>query len=81
MQSCPKLFLINPSLEAAPPPDDVNSDMVIPNNTPEPYTFAMSKVKGTKLNGGTVKVVDSTTFKVSKTIAVAEVTVEPGALR
>ncbi|OBZ72243.1 Oxalate decarboxylase OxdC [Grifola frondosa] len=34
-----------------------------------------------KLSGGTVKVVDSTTFQVSTSIAVAEVTVEPGAMR
>jgi len=33
------------------------------------------------LSGGTVKVVDSTTFKASQTIAVAEVTVEPRAMR
>lgn len=41
----------------------------------------MSKVKPTKVQGGQVKVVDSTTFKVSKEIAVAEVEVEPGAIR
>lgn len=35
----------------------------------------------TKLNGGTVKIVDSRTFKISKEIAAAEVTVEPGAIR
>ncbi|KAI0268441.1 oxalate decarboxylase [Russula aff. rugulosa BPL654] len=33
------------------------------------------------LNGGSVKIVDSTTFKISKRIAMADVTVEPGALR
>lgn len=55
--------------------------MVIPNDTPEPYTFPLSKVNATKLQGGSVKVVDSRTFKVSKTIAVAEVTVDVGAMR
>lgn len=66
---------------AAPPPDNIQDDMVIPNNTPEPYTFALSKVIPTKLEGGSVKVVDSRTFKVSKTIAAAEVTVEVGGMR
>ena len=38
-------------------------------------------MNATKLNGGTVKIVDSSTFRISTTIAVADVTVEPGALR
>ncbi|KDN47192.1 hypothetical protein RSAG8_03671, partial [Rhizoctonia solani AG-8 WAC10335] len=46
-----------------------------------PYTFAASKANSTKVPGGTVKVVDSRTFKVSKTIAFAEVTVEVGGIR
>lgn len=35
----------------------------------------------TPLSGGSVKIVDSTNFPVSTEIAVAEVTVEPGAMR
>ncbi|CAE6505084.1 unnamed protein product [Rhizoctonia solani] len=46
-----------------------------------PYTFAASKANSTKVPGGTVKVVDSRTFEVSKTIALAEVTVEVGGIR
>ncbi|KAF8745713.1 Oxalate Decarboxylase, partial [Rhizoctonia solani] len=46
-----------------------------------PYTFAASKINATKVPGGTVKVVNSRTFKVSKTIALAEVTVEVGGMR
>jgi hypothetical protein len=46
-----------------------------------PFSFAFSKMVPTKLNGGTVKIVDSRTFKISKKIAAAEVTVEPGAIR
>ncbi|CAE6392127.1 unnamed protein product, partial [Rhizoctonia solani] len=46
-----------------------------------PYTFAASKANSTKVPGGTVKVVDSRTFEVSKTIAMAEVTVEVGGMR
>ncbi|EKM77986.1 hypothetical protein AGABI1DRAFT_114840 [Agaricus bisporus var. burnettii JB137-S8] len=53
-----------------------------PQGTVEnPFSFPFSKVKETQLEGGSVKVVDSTTFKISKTIAAAEVTVEPGAMR
>ena len=48
---------------------------------PNPFSYPLSKVNATKLNGGTAKIVDSTTFKVSTRIAVADVTVEPGALR
>lgn len=69
------------NLLAAPPPEDVNTDMAIPNNTPEPYTFALSKVNATKTLGGSIKVVDSRTFNVAKTIAAAEVTVEVGGMR
>jgi oxalate decarboxylase/phosphoglucose isomerase-like protein (cupin superfamily) len=46
-----------------------------------PFSFPLSKMNATKLAGGTVKVVDSTLFKVSTTIAAAEVTIEPGAMR
>lgn len=69
------------SSAATPPPANVEEDKVIPNNTPEPYTFAASKVNATKVPGGTVKTVDSRTFKVSKTIAMNEVTVEVGGIR
>jgi len=48
---------------------------------PDPFSFALSKVTPTVLTGGTVKVVDSSTFKISKTISAAEVTVNPGAIR
>lgn len=48
---------------------------------PNPFSYPLSKVNATKLSGGTVKIVDSTVFKISTTIAVADVTVEPGALR
>jgi oxalate decarboxylase/phosphoglucose isomerase-like protein (cupin superfamily) len=48
---------------------------------PEPFSFPSSKVDATRLNGGTVKIIDSTIFKISTKIAMAEVIVEPGALR
>lgn len=66
---------------AAPPPDNVESDMVIPNDTPIAYTFAMSQVNATQANGGSYKVVDSRTFPASTTVCGAEVTVEVGGMR
>ncbi|KAF9467804.1 putative oxalate decarboxylase/oxidase [Collybia nuda] len=66
---------------ASPPPEDVEIDMVIPNNTPNPYTFRLSKVKPRKTPGGSVKVVDSRTFTVSEKISAVEVSVEVGGMR
>ena len=55
---------------------------VSPQGTvPEPFTFKLSQQTPTKLAGGEVKIVDSSTFKASTAIAAAEVTVEPGAIR
>ncbi|KAF9481735.1 Bicupin, oxalate decarboxylase/oxidase [Pholiota conissans] len=64
-----------------PPPQDVNDDMVVPNDTPNPYTFQFSKVKPEQKQAGTVKIVDSRSFNVSTTIAAAEVELEVGGLR
>uniref|UniRef100_A0A8H7XWS0 Cupin type-1 domain-containing protein n=1 Tax=Psilocybe cubensis TaxID=181762 RepID=A0A8H7XWS0_PSICU len=69
---------IFPSL---PPSPDISQDMVIPNNTPHPYTYQFSKVVPEQKEAGTVKVVDSRTFTVSETIAAAEVELEVGGLR
>ena len=66
---------------AIPPPDDPKEDMVVPNDSPVPYTFKFSQVPALQKPGGTVKIVDSRTFTVSKTIAAAEVNIEPGAMR
>jgi oxalate decarboxylase/phosphoglucose isomerase-like protein (cupin superfamily) len=38
-------------------------------------------MNATQLSGGSVKIVDSTIFNASKQVAVAEITVEPGAMR
>ena len=49
---------------------------------PEPFTFPFSEMKPVKENSsGSVKIADSSTFKVSKTIAAGLVTLKPGALR
>lgn len=66
---------------SVPPPDNVADNQVIPNDTPEPYTFALSKVNATELPGGSVKVVDTRTFKAARTICAAEFTVEVGGMR
>ncbi|KDQ59152.1 hypothetical protein JAAARDRAFT_128142 [Jaapia argillacea MUCL 33604] len=66
---------------SSPPPDDAVAPISPQGTASLPYTYRLSQVNATQLAGGTVKVVDSTTFKVSTTIAVAEVTVEPGAIR
>jgi oxalate decarboxylase family bicupin protein len=66
---------------STPPPLDIESDMVIPNDTPMAFTFAMSQVNATPAPGGSYKVVDSRTFPVSTTVCSAEVTVEVGGMR
>jgi oxalate decarboxylase family bicupin protein len=66
---------------SAPPPPDAKAVDDPNGSPPEPFSFALSQVAGTKTPGGSVKVVDSRTFKVSKQVAMAEVTVEPGAIR
>ena len=43
--------------------------------------YPLSQVNGSSAPGGTFKIADSTFFPISTTIAVAEVTVEPGAMR
>lgn len=67
------------------PPDVLPKNTVAPasaqGTAPLPYTFKASQLEATPLAGGSVKIIDSTNFNISKTIAVAEVTVEPGAMR
>ena len=46
-----------------------------------PFSYPLSQDPITPLSGGTVKTIDSTKFKVATTIAAADVTVEPGAIR
>ncbi|KAF9554809.1 Bicupin, oxalate decarboxylase/oxidase [Agrocybe pediades] len=64
-----------------PPPKSVEDDMVVPNDTPNPFTFEFSKVVPEQKQAGTVKIVDTRTFNVSKTISAAEVELEVGGLR
>ncbi|OJT03382.1 Oxalate decarboxylase OxdC [Trametes pubescens] len=66
---------------SAPPPDNAQAPSDPQGQIPSPFVFHLSQVNATVLDGGSVKVVDSTTFPVAQAIAVAEVTVEPGAMR
>ncbi|KAJ3486839.1 hypothetical protein NLI96_g3943 [Meripilus lineatus] len=66
---------------STPPADNAQAPTSPQGASSEPYTYSFSKVAATQLSGGSAKVVDSTTFKISTEIAAAEVTVEPGAMR
>lgn len=66
---------------AAVPEDDASAPISPQGTVPNPYSFALSKANATQSSGGSVKIVDSRSFTVSSTIAMAEVTVEPGAMR
>ena len=48
---------------------------------PSPFTYSFSNVTAMPLSGGSAKIADSTVFPISTQIAVAEVTVAPGAMR
>ncbi|KAJ7735617.1 oxalate decarboxylase [Mycena maculata] len=85
-QANPEAFSHIPDQElyifpSTPPPIDATAPSSPQGGVPNPYSFAMSQINATQHSGGTVKIVDSTTFTVSTTIAAAEVTVEPGAIR
>nr|WGD64088.1 oxalate decarboxylase [Bacillus subtilis] len=64
-------------------PGDLKDDIVEgPNGeVPYPFTYRLLEQEPIASEGGKVYIADSTNFKVSKTIASALVTVEPGAMR
>jgi len=65
-----------------PPPALPENEVSGPqDNVPTPFTFPWSKAAVTPLAGGSVKIIDSTTFQISKTIAAADVIVDVGGLR
>ncbi|THH00073.1 hypothetical protein EW026_g2385 [Hermanssonia centrifuga] len=66
---------------STPPADNAVAPISPQGTASLPYAFSFSQQPATPLAGGSVKIVDSTTFKISTTIAAAEVTVEPGAMR
>ncbi|KAK0475424.1 oxalate decarboxylase [Armillaria novae-zelandiae] len=63
------------------PPDDATAPEDPQGTVPDPFSFPLSQINATQHSGGSVKIVDSTTFTVSTTIAMAEVTINPGAMR
>ncbi len=67
--------------EPVPPP--LQQDLVTgPDGTvPNPFSFKLMDMAPIKSSGGTVRIVDSRTFKASKNIAAVLVEVEPGGLR
>ncbi|KAI0076189.1 oxalate oxidase [Panus rudis PR-1116 ss-1] len=68
------IFPAQPPTTDTPPSDPQGQ-------VPEPFAFNFSQVTPTQYSGGTAKIADSTTFKISTQVAVAEITVEPGAMR
>ncbi|KAH9902959.1 oxalate decarboxylase [Cubamyces lactineus] len=64
-----------------PPPDNQAAPKSPQGTIPNPFTFPLSQMKATPLSGGSVKIVDSTTFTAATAISAAEVTVDPGAMR
>ena len=62
-------------------PDDTQPPMSPAGPVPLPFSFEFSKYPATQYSGGTAKIADSTVFNVSTQVAVAEVSVYPGATR
>lgn len=75
------LFRVSLGVNVAAPTPDAKAVANPQGQSATPFTFALSQVPETSLAGGSVKIVDSTVFNVSTQIAVAQVTVEPGAMR
>ena len=65
----------------APPADDATAVSNPAGRPPQAFSFEFSKVPRTPLAGGSVRIIDSSTFPISTTIAAAEVIVDPGAMR
>ena len=66
---------------SASPSPDATAVEDAAGQVPQPYAYEFSKAPATPLSGGSIKFADSTVFPIAQTIAVAEVTVEPGAMR
>ncbi len=65
-----------------PVPGSLASDHVAGNGAvPESFSYRLTAQAPLKTKSGTVRIADSTNFKVSKTVAAALVEVEPGGMR
>jgi len=69
--------------DAVPPLAEAQRAVASPLGEPEfEFTFSMGEMKANKVTkGGSVKIVDTRNFPISKTIAAALVTIKPGGLR
>lgn len=77
---CFVLILRRPCSPEAPS-SDAKAVQNPQGQVPSPFSYEFSKVKPTPLEGGSVKIADTSVFPISETISVAEVTVVPGAMR
>lgn len=68
-------------VDLAVPADNQQAPVSPQGTVPQPFTFSFSSVNATQLAGGSIKIADSTTFPIATAISVAQVTVEPGAMR
>ncbi|KIP11049.1 hypothetical protein PHLGIDRAFT_173784 [Phlebiopsis gigantea 11061_1 CR5-6] len=66
---------------STPPADDATAVSNPAGGPPQAFSFEFSKVPATPLAGGSVRIIDSSTFPIATTIAAAEVIVDPGAMR
>lgn len=63
-------------------PGPLEKDRVIGNGpVPLPFSFRLSDVAPIRTKGGQVRIIDSSVFRASKTIAAALVEIEPGGMR
>jgi oxalate decarboxylase len=67
--------------DKVPPPASANAVRSPAGSVPHSFTYALTAQKPIKAPGGTVRIVDSTNFPPSTTIAAALVEVEPGGMR
>jgi oxalate decarboxylase/phosphoglucose isomerase-like protein (cupin superfamily) len=67
---------------ADPLPTDASAPADPNGRVPEPFSYAFSRQAPTRTSSaGSIKIADSSTFKVSEQIAVAEVSIAPGHMR
>ncbi|OCH85111.1 oxalate oxidase [Obba rivulosa] len=66
---------------SAPPPPNAQAPSDPQETVPSPYFFEFSKVNATQYSGGSAKISDISNFPIAEAISVAEVSVDPGAMR
>lgn len=74
-------YVFSSATISAPPADNAQPPSDPQGQIPEPFAYQFSKVAPTQYSGGTAKIADTTVFNVSQEVAVAEITVQPGAMR